>query len=604
MIDSLYNREDLSNILLRVVEAKLNESDTLGNVRKVRFGNNPLRLAFDNSLLLEFQGLDPESRYRMLVSFLPLDLMDSAAQAYLERCRELLGFNVAVFWTMHKHTAQEIEHLKAKHVHPLITPLPTRRGSPFESIPDFIHVPSLAYDSLLEVNLLGNEVVKRLRKKFHLVLSELAADNYERYGSFATRQVMDYEDSFLKEVISGMFAGGKGKVAIDVGCGEGRHTRTLAKLFDEVHAIDLSRRMIEAAERKQQRQKQTDSCRVRFYECDIEYEELPEEALLTGKADFVCASFGMPSFVDDTVGFLRRIYKWLRPNGKTLLTFYNSKSLSLSVTTSWKDRALSASLDLARHALEVGLRDDVRFSIYCKALDDRTLDMIRATFAVERIHTFPHLLALLPQSIFGTDERLQTIARDILPRIDKAVEGYDDFGRGHYVFVVGRKDKLLREGHLRVLRLLDETEVEYSIITHAEVVSTREVGELLNLDPKTMVKTVVFKTHPDGQYLVGLVPSSEKVSLHALAKAAKKEIASLSLAPPQEVERDFGFPIGGVSPFGYGEGVPIYIDPEVRHADTDFMYMGIGDNTKTLKLSRENFLRLSSAFLEVNIIDQ
>jgi prolyl-tRNA editing enzyme YbaK/EbsC (Cys-tRNA(Pro) deacylase) len=343
---------------------------------------------------------------------------------------------------------------------------------------------------------------------------------------------------------------------------------------------------------------------VSYYETDVEYEEFPEESNLTGKADFVCASFGMPSFVEDTVAMLRRFYKWLRPGGRVLFTFYNARSLALTVPTSWKDRALSATIDLVRHALEVEIREDVRFSIFCRPMDDRVLDFVKAMFSIEHFSTFPHVMSILPPTVFGTDEKPQPIAREIFSKVDRAVANDSNLGRGHYVFIIARKDGLPMEGYLRILRALEDAGVPYELIEHGEVVSTREVGELLALSPEVMIKTVVFKVAKTERFLVVLVPANKQVDLRLLSEAAGVAEPQVVLAPQPEIEAVFGFPIGGVAPIGLPERVEVFMDKTLRNLQGAYMYMGVGDNRKTLKLDRESFMRVTEAYVAIDLVQQ
>src|SRR5688572_21193186 len=143
MVSSLLEQPNLSTLLCRVVEGKLKASGALDLVKKAGFGSNPLQLSSENSLLLEFQGLVADSKYRMLVSFLPVDLLNLEKQTLITRCRDLLWFDLAVFWTTRSFQISEIQSLKGIGVHTLSVLSPSKIGAPFQQIPDFIHVPNL-----------------------------------------------------------------------------------------------------------------------------------------------------------------------------------------------------------------------------------------------------------------------------------------------------------------------------------------------------------------------------------------------------------------------------------------------------------------------------
>jgi prolyl-tRNA editing enzyme YbaK/EbsC (Cys-tRNA(Pro) deacylase)/SAM-dependent methyltransferase len=585
------------NVLLRVVETKLRTSGALLNAKLLRIPANVLNLSSDDSLIIEFPGLLQDSHYKMLVTFKQLDLLSDRSRRILLRIRDSLKLDLLIACTDESYTVDEVHALKNFGTQIVSLSNFSHKGAAFEAVPDFIHVPDLEYSRLLEINITANEVVKRLRKKFHLVLSEVAAEGYDSYGTFATREVMNFEDNLLRETLDSLLSGAKGSLAIDVGCGNGRHTVLLARHFRQVVAFDLSGRMINAARGHVKSHRHVDATGITFYECDVEYEEFPEELELSGKADFVCASFGMPSFVEDTFGFLRRVYTWLRPGGRALLTFYNAHSMALRVSTPWRERALSASIDIGRHALDVSLSESVRFSIYCRPYDQAVRDLIRIPFSILREGTFPHLMSILPPTIFGTDERPADDARHVVLRMDRAAAWERDFGKGHYVFLIVEKSDGASPGHVRVRHALTSESVAYQILDHTQVVSTIEVQKLLGLPDDCMLKTVLFIDESTDQFLVAVVGPHDRVDSNRLAQLASCDPRQVRLAFAQEVETRLGFPIGGVSPIGYDDGSRIFIDSSVFDRELEHYYMGAGDNRKTLKLSREVMLALLASHI-------
>lgn len=393
-----------------------------------------------------------------------------------------------------------------------------------------------------------------------------------------------FEEEALRRTLDASQGARQCGLAVDVGCGDGRHSRVLAKYFSEVIAFDLSPAMIRAAQNKDAQQMKSSAGHITYYECDVEYETFPEEESIRGQADFVCASFGMPSFVKDTAAFARRVYSWLKPEGRALFTFYNSQSLSLGVDLPWKERSLSAAIDLARHALDVELRQGVRFSIYCRALDDRVRDIVRACFSIEEEYSFPHVMAILPPSVFGSDDKPSTIARDVFPRIDRLIswqkfsskgkEGIPEAGagdnnveilpksdramsdhvisspeknpgRGHYWFFILKRLPAQNEGYLRVLHALDTKEVKYEILGHPPVVSTGDVQKCLGINWSQMIKTVIFKRSDINEYVVALVLAKGRVAQQKLAMALGCHVENLVLTPAQDVALRFGFFVGG-----------------------------------------------------------
>ena len=137
------------------------------------------------------------------------------------------------------------------------------------------------------------------------------------------------------------------KIAVDIGCGTGRHSFILSKEFESVYGIDFSPKMIEVAERKK---RERDINNIKFSIADLEYEEISDERNFYGKVDLIVASFGMGSFMEDTPKMLRGFYDWLKPGGYLFLSFYNGNSILENIVPNWRDTSLSAHLDIDNNA--------------------------------------------------------------------------------------------------------------------------------------------------------------------------------------------------------------------------------------------------------------
>jgi prolyl-tRNA editing enzyme YbaK/EbsC (Cys-tRNA(Pro) deacylase)/2-polyprenyl-3-methyl-5-hydroxy-6-metoxy-1,4-benzoquinol methylase len=583
------------HLIKKAVDAKLSFSGALTHAKRPKFGNNPLNFSSDNSMLLEFPGGKADSRYRLLVSFLDVDFAASDVRRKLDRCRDLLRFDLLVFCSANSFSGDQLYDLKKMGVHILRIEEANVHGSAVELIPDFVRIPGIDYTESLRLNLVTNDLTKRLRKKFHIVLADIAAEAYEDYGTFATKETMRFEEDLLRDTLDKYFTSDHRSLAIDVGCGDGRHSRVLAKYFQDVVAFDFSHRMIKTARQKDARQLPSNYGPVTYYECDVEYEEFPEEEKLSGKVDFVCASFGMPSFVEDTLGFVKRVHKWLAPHGRVLFTFYNAHSLAVGVETPWKDRGVSASIDIPRHALDVQLREDIRFSVYCQTFDDRVRDIVKTWFSTYKEVSFPHIMAILPPAIFGSDDRPNDSVRKIFSQIDRSI-AIDGPGLGHYTFLLCEKSIKPNEGFSRAISALNRAKIDYEVLEHKEVVSIASVQRMLGLKPQEVVKTVVFLQMVTGRFLVTLIGGEHRISLLKLAELAGCSETDLVLAPAKEIELHFGFPVGGIAPFGYEPSVPVYVDRKLLQATGPWMYMGIGDNTRTAKMALEMFKRSIQAY--------
>jgi len=210
-------------------------------------------------------------------------------------------------------------------------------------------------------------------------------------------------------------------------------------------------------------------------------------------------------------------------------------------------------------------------------------------------------MAILPPAVFGSDERPNFRARQVFASIDRNIACAKGLARGHYSFFVCEKSPA-KEGLLRARKALDEARIVYEIIEHTEVVSTASVQRVLGLRPMQMVKTVIFRRTDSGKLLVALVTANDRVIVGKLAQAADCNEGDLVLAPAKDVESRFGYPVGGIAPVGYEESVPVFVDEKLYHGTGQWVYMGVGDNTCTAKMSRKMFLKLVSAYKKADLV--
>jgi len=58
-----------------------------------------------------------------------------------------------------------------------------------------------------------------------------------------------------------------------------------------------------------------------------------------------------------------------------------------------------------------------------------------------------------------------------------------------------------------------------------------------------------------------------------------------------------------LAPFGYEniDYAHLIIDSFLRNSDTEYLFMGVGDNTKTLKLLFKDFITLTKDYIAIDI---
>lgn len=148
------------------------------------------------------------------------------------------------------------------------------------------------------------------------------ADRYERAG----RRVWE---QFLKQVSIG-----PGDDVLDIGCGNGRSTRAVARLASQGAAlgIDLSARMLDRARAKAESEGVTN---VRFEQADAQV-----HPFAPGSFDLAVSSFGCMFFADPVAAF-RNIGAALKPGGSLALL-------------AWRDMASNEWILAMRDALAAG----------------------------------------------------------------------------------------------------------------------------------------------------------------------------------------------------------------------------------------------------------
>lgn len=469
------------------------------------------------------------------------------------------------------------------------------------SIAHFVPLQNQEYDYVVAVNVAADLLLKRLKKLFHLVLSEIAAPIYNKLyakAKVATTELMRFEEGVVADVIKELEAEGPLMAAVDAGCGTGRHTFPLAQRFQRVSAFDLAPRMIKEAQRDKQRQEITN---VLFSEGDFEYEEVMDESLFYddrgGKIDLVVASFGFGSFIEDTLQMLRRFSRWLRHGGRLIISFYNKDSFLLQVTPNWRDTSLSAHLDVENNTLRVELSPEAVFHIYCKPYSREVLRDVKAVLDVDSIKMFPTVMSILPNSLLEHPLSLR-----LFRHVDRSLASSQEFSLGYYVTIVARKPRADSPGYDRILEILRSGECSYDILEHGPVQSIEDVRREIGDHPGAMVKTVVFQEKASKVLIAVAVMSEKRVDKKAMEELLGESGVRLRYAPERDV-LTLGFPLGGLAPFGFSSDVNLrlFIDQELLTTSAEWLYMGVGHNRRTLKIRTNDFRRLVRDYRAVYI---
>lgn len=573
-------------------------------VSDYKFEGSTLHINESNCIMMEFYTLQREfPKYYASKSYKLLLLLDLRLEKEFKDDLKLEIQNISrkdnvdriIVWSCEKISSSIIQALK--NINADIIQIKSDEVEKIKSISHFIPPPQRDYNYAVSLNTIVDLLLKRLKKLFHLVLSEIAAPIYNTlYGKtkFATASIMKFEEELLQELVNDLKNRGKTGKVIDVGCGTGRHSFHLAKQFKEVYAFDFSPRMIEEAKLEKARE---DVTNIFFSVADLEYEEIIDERAFYGKSDLVVASFGLASFIEDTSQMLRRFYNWMQDESYVVMSFYNSKSLILQVTPNWRDTSLSAHLDIENSTLKVELSPESIFHIFCKPYSDVVRGAINSIFEIEAIYSYPTLMAMMPNNLLEN-----SLAKKLFEYLDSHISDHPEFLLGYYVIVVAKKGISALDASIQIKAYLDEMECTYEIINHPPVLSIDDARREIGFDKKGLVKTVIFQDRPTGKFITVSLMAEKKVPKDQLSEKLKLSKSRLVYAPEKEVIK-LGFPLGGIAPFGFNKSLEVQslIDEELLTFNSEWLYTGIGNNRKTLKIKSSDFQKLTGEYLTIKI---
>jgi Cys-tRNA(Pro) deacylase len=98
---------------------------------------------------------------------------------------------------------------------------------------------------------------------------------------------------------------------------------------------------------------------------------------------------------------------------------------------------------------------------------------------------------------------------------------------------------------------------EYRYVDHG---GTAEAARQLGVDEHAVIKTLVLGETPKAPFLV-LMHGDAEVSVRALARAMG--VKSVAPCPPAVAERVTGYQVGGISPFGTRQPLPVLVEATV-----------------------------------------
>lgn len=276
------------------------------------------------------------------------------------------------------------------------------------------------------------EVADHLRKNL-LILTNKVAEKYdEQYSSdyLGTKLHFSFSRSLIMSLISELNEKG---LAVDLGCATGKIAFLLAPNFKKVIGYDVSPDMMRVANSKR-----SDYSNVEFYEFDLENGlELPENSI-----SLAVMNLGTTSDIKNIEKLLTSLKRCLTPEGKFLLSFYNSESLVSTFNFIPWPIQTAASFDFDKNCLEVFFENEI-FYLYAKPRNVEEIKVLLKDFRIDDIFSHPTIASIIPRILIEHEDKdgnkvINEKAISKIKEIDKILTNNKVFS-GSYLIVTGGK---------------------------------------------------------------------------------------------------------------------------------------------------------------------
>jgi Ala-tRNA(Pro) deacylase len=136
---------------------------------------------------------------------------------------------------------------------------------------------------------------------------------------------------------------------------------------------------------------------------------------------------------------------------------------------------------------------------------------------------------------------------------------------------------------------LDSQHAEFTLSTHPNAFTAREVAAAEHLPAREVAKTVVV--FGDGAYQMIVVPATRLVDFHEVRTALG--LTQARMATEMELSRLFpDCELGAMPPFGSLYGLPVYLDGTLASQDT--IAFNAGTHRDVIHMTTAEFRRLVS----------
>lgn len=484
----------------------------------------------------------------------------------------------------------------------------------------------ISSDELLQLNVAGEVLYRKMRMRAYLVYKELMCYEYDENISenffasnkgigqypYAMRRAISFEKKRIeKELLElkrnrGVSDDSKLDIMIDLNCISGIYGLRLFQHVKQVICSDTSRRAMETLQElvcQYNKCKKAENPGIMNVNIDLFREETLEmmgNEDLTGRVDCVILGLGSFSFVDDPDALLLKIRSWLKKDGFLFLTCYNADALSIILD---KYMNLNYTYDAATETL--------------------SFERKMCTWTVPvKMYTFHELLSYLSRYFAYSDEKRWSYpvissvvdvnyceqGQDIIKEVDKAsaVSNHQSPTHGIYnIFTLTPYQKPeTHDFYVMTNQKVQEMNIAYTLISHNKFYSEKSLRRILNekgiIIVNNFIKCIVLKDNcgKTPRYLMVLLLVNEKLSKAALQTYYMKKNYRYSsdkvrFCTEKELV-ELGFTQGSISPFSYlvlreQYETELLCDVSVKEMRYDVIYTCTGSCNSTYKIKWDDF---------------
>ena len=118
--------------------------------------------------------------------------------------------------------------------------------------------------------------------------------------------------------------------------------------------------------------------------------------------------------------------------------------------------------------------------------------------------------------------------------------------------------------------------------------TAKDAAKSLNCEVGAIVKSLVFRT--DDTFLICLIAGDKRCSLNKLKKTLQKN--DVSMASADEVKKNTGFSIGGVSPVAHINNLDVLVDKSLNRFQ--YIFAAAGHPNCVFKITYDQLVKITN----------